>query len=401
MLGRVTLRMMRPSCPFNRYVDVKSRVYEAVRIELIILFLVQFCDKSRESSLGGPIIRAQRLCWFYFSDSYIEEGIRRAVALCRDFSLSGIQGTMAALHLLKEVIPAATGSENGLLPLCSVQENSAQSPDIAELICWERYFEILREYLLWEEIYGAAVQNMLESDDKEESQKALLDLEDDTVSLLNGITEFIIIEGMKWISATPQDDVSTAKELEASLVIMPANNNNSDLSVYPSFSDASQTQQVCTSITKICSGIIDSGSGIYFEASPTDSREMPHQVCLRLWMDKTRQDPFADTCISVFSTLLKNGIKVGEDTIDVLSSSITSPHDISSAICQGCCLPHLVLPVAVLREALAYMGSTASMENADIILKKAEQGWRDLWSDADMGELRAHIESGSKLLLHA
>eukprot|EP00889_Picochlorum_renovo_P002965 jgi/Picre1/29995/NNA_005371.t1 len=113
----------------------------------------QFCDKSRESSLGGPIIRAQRM-WY-----------------------------MAALHLLKEVIPTAIGSENGLLSLCSRPEELSQFPDVVELICWERYFEILREYLLWEEIYGAAVQNMLESDDKEESQKALLDLEHDTVSL--------------------------------------------------------------------------------------------------------------------------------------------------------------------------------------------------------------------------
>jgi hypothetical protein len=338
------------------------------------------------------------MCWFFFDDSYREEAIKRAVVLCRDFSLSGIQGTLAALHLLKEVIPTAIGSENGLLSLCSRPEELSQFPDVVELICWERYFEILREYLLWEEIYGAAVQNMLESDDKEESQKALLDLEHDTVSLLNGITEFIMMEGMEWISRTTYNDVSTAKELEASIVIMPADTNLNDLSVYPAFSDASQTDQICTFIAKICMGIIDSDSGIYFDAVPTDNREMPHQVLLRLWMDKSKPDPFADTCISVFSTILKNGIKIGEDTIDVLASSITSTDDISSAICQGCCLPRLVLPVAVLREALAYMGSTASMENADIILKKAEHGWRDLWSDADLSELRAHIESGSKLL---
>lgn len=338
------------------------------------------------------------MCWFFFDNSYREEAIKRAVVLCRDFSLSGIQGTMAGLHLLKEVIPTAIGSENGLLSLCSRPKELAEFPHVVELICWERYFEILREYLLWEEIYGAAVQNMLESDDKEESQKALFDLEHDTVSLLNGITEFIIIEGTKWISATPYGDIPTDKKMEASIVIMPADTNLNDLSVYPAFSDASQTDQACMSITKICSDIIDSDSGIYFDAVPTDCREMPHQVLLRLWMNTSRQDPFTDTCINVFSTILKNGIRIGEETIDVLASSITSTHDISSAICQGCCLPRLVLPVAVLREALAYMGSTVSMENAEIILKKAEQGWRDLWSDADLSELRAHIESGSKLL---
>ena len=367
---------------FERYTDVESFALDEMWVSLS-----HFCDKSRETTFGGPRMRAESVSWMFFDGKYIEDALQTCVMLCRDFALSGLRGAVAALHLLKGVIPDAADCTDGLSTLISRMEDSQQ---IRELLSWEKYFEIVREFCLWEEVYTRMVGELLECDDAEAGQQALQGLIDDTKYLFDGILEFILIEGEGWILPLGGDDGTQ----QTTLVLTPAEDPlEANTDVYPAFQD--------DGILRICS-IIDEfvQSNITENVSCETGKygdDMPGLVYVRVWADVPNLETFDNTVSNIFSSILKDGISHGNETLHFMASNIIGA--ISSNICRSVCLPQLVLCVATLREALAYMGvGSASMQDADPVIEKGKQGWDGLFTEAQRNEIASLEKSGTELL---
>jgi len=380
---------------FQKYIGV-----DGFADDEMLVSVVKFCDKARETSFGGPLARAESLSWMFFDPEYSVEAFTRSVLLCQEFSLGGLHGALAGLHLLKEVIPSAADS-SCLGDLISRSDEYNLQSLMRELASWERYFEILREYLMWEQVYGAAVEQVLANHEDEDAQQDLLSLSDDTQALFNGIIEFILVEGAGWMSSLPDD------AHEAILILTPSgllSANEAEMgSAYPAFSEE-ETQVVCKGIDKMLTKALDS-SGISHESGPAEGLDIPGQVFVKMWSDGLiERELFDKTVIEQFTTILKEGVVVETDVDDkerrvqVLASNLSCSSLISCQLCRAICLPRLVLFVACIREALAYMGtSTSSMQNADTILKKASQGWDGLLTEAEVDDINSRVESSAKL----
>lgn len=369
---------------FQRYTDVEGFAPDEVWVSVS-----QFCDKARETAFGGPSMRAESVAWLFFGGKYIEEAIHRSVFLCRDFSLGGLQGAVAALQLLKEIIPKAADCEDGLPTLLS---RNAATDDVRELASWEKYFEIVREYCLWEEVYARAIEEVLETNDNESRHDALQGLVNDSKYLFDGILEFILVEGDGWVVSSGEN-VDTQ---QATLVLAPAEDNPLDpnLVEYPVFPE--------DVILKACSLIDDHvapdiGETLSFETGKAGA-DMPGLIYLRIWADIPDKKTFEDTVTRIFCNLLKNGISYGSDTLSFMATNIIGPISISSKVCQSMCLPQLVLQIAVLREALAYMGLTSSLDDANAVIEKGVQGWDGLFSEAQKNQIASLEQSGTELL---
>jgi len=328
-------------------------------------------------------MRAESASWMFFGDTYIDDAIRHSAILCRDFALGGLQGIIAALQLLKEIIPAAADCPDGLSSLIS---RTSALQEMREIASWEKYFEIVREYCLWEEVYTRVVQNVLESKDTESSQQALQGLIDDTKYLFDGILEFILIEGGEWVQSS--DDT-----LETTLVLVPAD-DTADPEVYPGFHE-DMILDICRLVDDFVKSEIT--EGISFEAGQTGA-DMPGLIYVRIWADVPQKETFEATATNIFSSLLKNGITGENESIKFMASNIMG--SVSSNICRSICLPQLVLYVATLREALAYMGLNSTLEDADAVIEKGKQGWDGVFNEAQKNELASLEKSGTELLVN-
>jgi len=329
-------------------------------------------------------MRAECVSWMFFDEKYIDIAIQQSVILCRDFALGKLQGAVAGLVLLKEVIPHAADCTDGLSSLLS---RTGTSGYMRELASWEKYFEIVREYSLWEEVYTRVVRDVLESDDTESSQQALQGLMNDTKYLFDGILEFILVEGGEWVQSS--DD----NLLEATLVLAPAEDPlSADADAYPAFKEDTVIG-VCESVDEfVKSQITDQ---ISFETG-TGGVDMPGLIFIKMWADTPQREVFDTTATHIFSSLLKNGITQDNATVTFVASNIFGT--VSSNVCQAICLPRLVLHVATLREALAYMGVSATLEDADAVIEKGKQGWDGLFNEAQKNELASLEKSGTELL---
>lgn len=369
---------------FDRYADVEGFAQDEIWVSVS-----KFSIKAQETSLGGPRARAESVSWLFFGDNYIDDAVQSSVIVCRDFALGGMQGAISALHLLKEVIPEAAGCSDGLSTLIS---RGVVSQEMRELASWEKYFEIVREYSLWEEVYARAVEQLLDDGDDESGQQTLRGLVDDTKYLFDGIVEFILIEGGDWMV----NSRSTLGSHEATLVLMPAEDNplaaNPD--TYPVFPD-DIIQQICDSIEEFTGSRIQ--EKLSFETGKMGV-DMPGLVYIKIWADGPEKDIFEDSVTNIFCNILKSGIAIGNETMKFLAANILGPISISSRVCQAICLPQLILRVAALREALAYMGVGSSMEDASAILERGKQGWNGLFSEAQIEELSSLEISGTAML---
>jgi len=364
---------------FEKYNDVEGFAQDEMWVSVS-----QFCTNSRDSSFGGPRMRAECVSWMFFDEKYIDIAIQQSVILCRDFALGKLQGAVAGLVLLKEVIPHAADCTDGLSSLLS---RTGTSGYMRELASWEKYFEIVREYSLWEEVYTRVVRDVLESDDTESSQQALQGLMNDTKYLFDGILEFILVEGGEWVQSS--DD----NLLEATLVLAPAEDPlSADADAYPAFQEDTVIG-VCESVDEfVKSQITDQ---ISFETG-TGGVDMPGLIFIKMWADTPQREVFDTTATHIFSSLLKNGITHDNATVTFVASNIFGT--VSSNVCQAICLPQLVLHVATLREALAYMGVSATLEDADAVIEKGKQGWDGLFNEAQKNELASLEKSGTELL---
>jgi len=330
-----------------------------------------------------------------------EEAIRKALILCRDFCLCGSGGVEAGFALMKHVIPATTNSD-GLFRLIGTTDVSKRSQEARELLAWERYYELCKEFAAWEEIYGAAVQRVLEN--VEEPTEALKDLGRETIPLYTAMTEFVLSETYEWIS----DNLMSPEmaDMEATLILAPPEANSVDPaantpSVYPSFTD-SQIESVSKSISQLCSEAIDESKLSYAIGPSLDDGNvhLPGLLEFDIWTENPEHATLVqDTSTKIMIKVLKGELKVdGLVDTKLMATNLSASCTVSAMLCRAITLPRIVLHIAALREALAYMGQEVDSETIDIIRKKAQHGWLPFFSREELEELENCCASGSAIL---
>jgi hypothetical protein len=296
------------------------------------------------------------------------------------------------------VIPAATSSD-GLVRLIGTANASQLTQEARELLAWERYFELCKEFAAWEEIYGAAVQKVLEN--VEEPTEALRDLGRETIPLYTAMAEFVLSETYEWIS----DNVMGPEmvDMEATIILAPteADSANNATSVYPSFTD-SQIESVTKLISQLCSESIDEDQLSYAVGPALDDGDvhLPGLLEFDIWTKNPENATLVrDTSAKLMAKILKGELKAdGSVDAKLIATNLSASCTLSAMLCRAITLPRIVLHIAALREALAYMGQDFDSEIVDIIRKKAQHGWMHFFSREELEEFENCYISGSAIL---
>eukprot|EP00890_Picochlorum_soloecismus_P002080 jgi/Picsp_1/2873/NSC_01098-R1_nuclear pore protein 84 107 containing expressed len=367
----------------------------------IALVVSKTFEKARTSVEGGPLRRALMFSWLCFDPSMSNEAIQKALILCRDFCLCGSGGIEAGCALLKHVIPAATSSD-GLFRLIGTTDVSQMNQATRELLAWERYYELCKEFAAWEEIYGAAVQKVLEN--VEEPTEALRDLGRETIPLYAAMTEFVLSETYGWISDSLMGPEMA--DMEATIILAPPESNSADpatntSSVYPSFTD-SQIESVAKSISNLCSESFDEAQLSYAIGPALDDGNvhLPGLLEFDVWTKNPEHATLVqDASAKIMIQILKGELKV-DGLVDTkfMATNLSVSCAVSAMLCRATTLPRIVLHIAALREALAYMGQEFDSEIVDIIRKKAQHGWMHFFSKDELEDLENCYASGSAIL---
>ena len=369
---------------------------------------LQTFEKARTSVEGGPLRRVLIFSWLCFDPSLHSEAIQKALILCREFCLCGSAGIEAGYALLKHVIPAAatTSGQNmhdGLFRFIGMRDASQiQTQEARELLAWERYFELCKEFAAWEEIYGAAVQKVLEN--AEDPTEALRDLGLETVPLYTAMAEFVLSETYEWISDSLMGPEMA--DMEATIIFAPpeaksaAPATNSS-SVYPSFTD-SQIDSVAKAISQLCSESIDEDQLSYAVGPALNDGDvhLPGLLEFDVWTKNPENATLVrDTSAKLMTKILKGELMVdGSVDTKFIATNLSASCALSAMLCRAITLPRIVLHIAALREALAYMGQDFDSEIVDIIRKKAQHGWMHFFSREELEEFENCYVSGSAIL---
>ena len=414
-LRRTTMQLLLEQATYNERIEIRKSVssrcdqwlatcisVEGIGVEAGEMWASTqtFCDRSRRSSFGGPMTRAESISWMFFDPKNRREATAAAVALCRDFALSGVRGALAGLHLLREVIPPSCLDFDSLGSL---------SPELA---AWETFFEVVREVTVWEQMFGQAAARLESNPDDPACDEALKELVPDTLRLFEGVVAFC--EGSncaQWIQSQDADgadtrDVDARAPLEAFLVIGPSTSSVDeevayDTSLYPVYSDA-ELSDACAAARAMCELATAAASssssttllhavGPASEVAPPGC-DLPGLVGVKVWAPRSDVDrrAFESAAVALFCGVLKS------EALDVKATNIMSSFSVSSALCKAIVTPKLVIDVANLRAALDFMGSLPDcgaelLIDAETLVEAAKAdgvgGGEGRWSQEEIKQL--------------
>lgn len=367
---------------------------------------MQAMEKSKMSTDGGPRRRAKTLGWLCFEEGYVSEAVQMAVSLCREFALGGSIGVDAGLYLLKEVIPTCTNCNTSMVFL-ERAEMAGFVTEARELLSWEEYFEIIREFSAWEEVYGSAVQEVLESG--EDPLDVLQELGKETRPLYDAIVSFLSSNDVQWISdSIGKKSMPTNVDQAGVRIIIGQEETqgpyeSGSTGLYPVW-DESERNTIIESLKSYCERALNE-SGMFYEVSeaPDESSEhFPGLVSLTIWQEPSPAQEIStlsEVSVPVLCSILKHGIDTDQKTsVSLIATNILAHPSVSAAICRCICLPRLVLQVAALREALAYMGHNHNFEDSNKLIDSAHQAWSTMFSSKEMKDLDSCYKSGTSLL---
>ena len=415
-LRRTTMQLLLEEATYNERIEVRKSVSSRCDVWLDNYIGVEginpgemwasaqtFCAKSMRSSFGGPLTRADSISWMFFDEKNRRDATRALQTLCHDLTLSGVRGALAGLHLLREVIPPSIGD---------VQEASCPAFD-----AWETYFEVVREAAVWQAVFSSAAARAEAHPDDPACNEALAELSPDTLVLLEGIVNFYQ-EGLAWIEdqdagADGNEETAQAvdRPLEAVLVLGPSASADApsidDASVYPEYPDAALLE-VVAALKHVCSSAVASSSppieftvGSAAELAPPDC-DLPGLACVKVTAAAgVDRASFETAAVGLFCSILKN------EPLDLIATNIISSPTVSSAVCKAIVSATLVMHIARIREALAFIGEsgeTPATTKADALIDAVKGegvgGGDGVWTEDDM-KLLSELRESTKSFLGA
>ena len=414
-LRRTTMQLLLEEATYNERIEVRKSVSSRcdhwldnyIGVEGIVpgemwASAQTFCHKAMRSSFGGPLTRADSISWMFFDEKNRQDATRAGETLCRDLALSGVRGALGGLHLLRDVIPPSIG--DGQHTICPTFD------------AWETYFEVVREAAVWQEVFSGAAARVEAQPDDPACNDALTELSPDTLMLLEGIINFFK-GGLAWIDgqdagAGGNDETAQVENgpLEAVLVLGPSASADApsidDASVYPEYPD-SALSDACAALQHVCNTIVASSSpaalsfavGPAAELAPPDC-DLPGLVCINITTTSgVDRASFETAAIGLFCSILKN------ETLDLIATNIVSSRAVSSAVCKAIVTSTLVMHIARIREALAFIGECGdapATTEADTLIEAAKgQGvgsGEGQWTEDDMRLLHELSESTKRFL---
>ena len=408
-LRRTTMQLLLEEATYNERVEVRKKVrsrcdgwldnyigVEGIEPGEMWASIQTFCQKSLRSTFGGPLTRADSLSWMFFDEKNRADATIAAEMLCRDLALAGIRGALAGLHLLREVIPPSIGE--------------AQFADSPAFGGWETYFEVVREAAVWQNVFSQAAAEFQAHPGNPAYEEALKALSSDTFILFEGIINFVE-QGFAWMDgqADPsRADAAGEGPMEATLVVGPAASAESgsidDPSSYPEFTH-SELQATIETLEGMCRAAAEtSTSPLDFAVGTGDIAppgcDLPGLVCIKVWASPGgSRDAFETSVISLFCGVLKN------EELDLNATNIMSSSTVSSAICKAIVTTTLVMHIAEIRRALAFIGDcgpSPAMNVAEALIEATKMqgigGGDGLWSEEEM-KLLCELEQHAKSLM--
>ena len=424
-LRRTTMQLLLEEATYNERVEVRKSVSSRcdhwldnyIGVEGIVpgemwASAQTFCLKSMRSTFGGPLTRADSISWMFFDEKNRRDATRVGETLCRDLALCGVRGALAGLHFLRDVIPPSL--EDG------------QNASFPVFDAWETYFEVVREAAVWQDVFSGAVALLEANPDDPACNEALAELSPDTLMLLEGIIN-LYQGGVAWVDGQDLAEGKGIEEpaqaqrgpLEAILVLGPSASADAvsvdDASVYPIYDD-STLSEVCAALRHVCSTAVTSAAlplsfavGPAAELAPPDC-DLHGLACVKVTAATTEttgavaptgvaRASFEAAVVGLFCSILKN------ETLDLIATNIISSLTVSSAVCKSIVTTTLVMHIARIREALAFVGkggNAPATAEADALIEMAKGqgvgGGEGRWTEDEMELLRESVERANGFL---
>ena len=355
------------------------------------------------SIVGGCLGRAKALCWHCFDlPSRIVDAVQMARILCREFALSGARGIIGGMYLLHEVIPQATGSD-GLDTFLHHAEHANCLVESREIRGWRFYFHFMSEFAAWSDVYGEAVQQVLDSSDDPLEATQLQALRHDTEILFNSAVDFALTEGFEWLS-TEMSGVVESDDSDVAVILGPPDevffDADVDASMYATFTEE-EFLDVQKEVGHLATSTLSAYPGVSCQvlSLPDDGPVyLPGLVDVSLGIEDGADADLQAASTKLISRLIK-GIDACRPKHSFTATNISGSCRNSASICRSICFPRFILQITALREALAYMGHQGDISAADTLFQKSVQGWSFLFSPEELVELERRYESGTKLLV--